>query len=197
MRAQLIEDDLQRPNAQSGAEVTCRCEAFSLPCRQDLQRCMMAGQTGMGLDERGTLPPAEGVLLWAMRAWVLARVRAEDIAVEARIEAALGGIDAAEAGCGLCGFMDAVERGGTRPVTVERMCARQLTDDERALLGVFGCVQAGRICEAATALRGMMGPTLVGSALDRACDVTITLAGAGHQLAEPILPDPALRPSLH
>lgn len=144
----------------------------------------MAAQAGTSADERAALPPAEGVLLWAMRAWVLARCRTEDIAVEARIEAALGGLDAAEAGCGLCGFMEAVEHGGTRPVTVERMCARQLTEDERSLLGVFGCVQAGRVREAAQALRGM-GLSLVGSALDRACDVTAALAGAGHQLGRP------------
>ena len=78
--------------------------------------------------------------------------------------AAVGGLDAAEAGGGLCGFMGAVERGGTRPVTVERMCARQLTPDERALLGVFACVQAGQTAEAARALRGMVAASSVGAA---------------------------------
>lgn len=146
---------------------------------------MQAAHTGSALDERAALPAAEGVLLWAMRAWVLARCRSEDLGVEDRIEAAMAGIDAAEAGCGLCGFMDAVEQGGTRPVTVERMCARQLTDDERALLSVFALVQAGQAADAARALRGMMGPRLVGSAMDRACDVTLALAEAGHLLAAP------------
>lgn len=144
---------------------------------------MQAGASG-AVDERAALPAAEGVLLWSMRAWVLARCRSEDLQVEQRIEAALGGLDAAEAGCGLCGFMGAVERGGTRTVTVERMCARQLTEDERALLGVFACVQAGRTADAARALRGMVGPSAVGPALERAADVALALAGAGHALAQ-------------
>lgn len=143
---------------------------------------MQAEASGAAMDERTALPAAEGVLLWSMRAWVLARCRAEDLQVEERIEAALGGLDAAEAGCGLCGFMGAVERGGTRPVTVERMCARQLTPDERALLGVFACVQAGRTAEAARALRGMVGPASLGTALERAADVALALAEAGHAL---------------
>lgn len=143
---------------------------------------MQAGASAAAMDERTALPAAEGVLLWSMRAWVLARCRTEDLQVEDRIEAALGGLDAAEAGCGLCGFMGAVERGGTRPVTVERMCARRLTPDERALLGVFACVQAGRTAEAARALRGMVTPASVDTALERAADVALALAGAGHAL---------------
>ena len=134
------------------------------------------------MDERAALPAAEGVLLWSMRAWVLARCRPEDLRIEDRIEAALGGLDAAEAGCGLCGFMEAMERGGIRPVTVERMCARRLTADERALLGVFACVQAGRTAEAAGTLGDMVTPVSVGAALTRACDVALALAGAGHAL---------------
>ena len=147
------------------------------------------------VDERAALPAAEGVLLWSMRAWVLARCRAEDLRVEERIEAALGGLDAAEAGCGLCGFMGAVERGGTRPVMVERMCARQLTPDERALLGVFACVQAGQTAEAARALRSMVAPASVGMALERAADVALALAGAGHALMAGEQPAPALAPA--
>lgn len=143
---------------------------------------MRVGASGAAVDERAALPAADGVLLWSMRAWVLARCREEDLRVEARIEAALAGLDAAEAGCGLCGFMDTVERGGTRPVTVERMCARRLTEDERALLGVFACVQAGRTAEAARALRGMVATSAVGAALERAADVALALTGAGHAL---------------
>lgn len=136
----------------------------------------------IGLDERAALPVPEGVLLWSIRAWVLARCRPEELHIEDRIEAALGGLDAAEAGCGLCGFMEAVERGGTRRVTVEKMCARRLTADERALLGVFACVQAGQTAEAAVALGNMVAPVSVGAALMRACDVALALAGAGHAL---------------
>ena len=154
---------------------------------------MQAGSDGTATDERAALPAAEGVLLWSMRAWVLARCRAEDLRIEARIEAALGGLDAAEAGCGLCGFMDAVERGGTRAVTVERMCARRLTSDERALLGVFACVQAGRMADATRALRGMVGSATVGPALQRACDVAQALRAAGHALGTD--PTSAPRPS--
>lgn len=134
------------------------------------------------VDERAALPTAEEVLLWSMRAWVLARCRPEELRVEERIEAALGGLDAAEAGCGLCGFMDAVERGGTRPVTVERMCARRLTADERALLGVFACVQTGRTAEAGCTLRDMVAPAAVGVALERAANVALALEAAGHAL---------------
>ena len=45
-----------------------------------------------------------------MRAWVLARGRAEKLHVKQRIEAALDGLEAVEAGCRLCGFVDAMER---------------------------------------------------------------------------------------
>ena len=141
-----------------------------------------AVSNGAASDERAALPAADGVLLWSMRAWVLARCRTEDLRIEERIEAALGGLDAAEAGCGLCGFMDAVERGGTRTVTVERMCARRLTADERTLLGVFARVQAGRTAEAARALRDMVAPASLGAALERAADVALALTGAGHAL---------------
>lgn len=133
--------------------------------------------------DRAALPPAEGVLLWAMRAWVLARCRTEDLEVETRIETALSALDAAEAGCGLCRFMDAVEQGGSRPVMVERICARQLTPDECTLLDVFSCVQTGRIADAVFALRQMMTTPLLRCALDSACNVTCALAAAGHHLA--------------
>ena len=158
---------------------------------------MQAGTHGAETDERAALPAAEGVLLWSMRAWVLARCRPEDLRIEDRIEAALGGLDAAEAGCGLCGFMEAVERGGTRPVTVEKMCARRLTADERALLGVFACVQAGRTAEAAGTPGGMVTPVSVGAALTRACDVALALAGAGHALTCAKAADQPARTRLH
>ena len=155
---------------------------------------MLASWDNGALDERAKLSAAEGVLLWSMRAWVLARCRSEDLRVEARIEAALDALDAGEAGCRLCGFMDAVERGGTRTVEVERMCARQLTPDERALLGVFACAQAGRVADAVRSLRGMVGSAAVEPALERAVDVAKALAGAGHALA---CRAGSMTPSLH
>ena len=158
---------------------------------------MQVGSDRVAMDERAALPAAEGVLLWSMRAWVLARCRSEDLRIEARIEAALGGLDAAEAGCGMCGFMDAVERGGTRAVTVERMCARRLTSDERALLGVFACVQAGRTADAARALRDMVGSATVGPALERACDVAMALEAAGHALGTGRVSAPRPADALH
>ena len=54
---------------------------------------MRNGSDAAAADERALLPAAEGVLLWSMRAWVLARCRAEELRIEARIEAALGGLD--------------------------------------------------------------------------------------------------------
>lgn len=133
-------------------------------------------------QERAALPAAEGVLLWSMRAWVLARCRAEELHVAARIEAALDGLDASEAGCGLCGFMDAVECGGLRPVLVGPLCAQRLTADERALLDVFTHVQSGQAAEAAQLLRRMVASAAVGEALELAADVALALAGAGHRL---------------
>ena len=112
-------------------------------------------------DERAAPTPAEGALLWSTRAWVLARLRTEDLQNEERIKAAMDGLDAAEAGCGLCRFMGEVKRAGIRPVIVERMCARFLMPDERALLGIFACAGAGRAVEAARTLRNMIrGPAI-------------------------------------
>ncbi len=131
-------------------------------------------------DERAELPPVEEILLWSIRAWVLARIRPEVIDVEGRIATALDRLDAPEAGCGLCRFMEAVERGGTRAVIVERMCARSLTSDERTLLGIFACAGAGRAGDAVRALRDLVAAGAVGPALERALDVAHALADAGH-----------------
>ena len=145
---------------------------------------MLGGADTMS-DARGVLPPAEGTLLWSIRAWVLARVRSEDLRIEERVAGALDALDATEAGAGLLGFLDAVERGGTRAVVVEKMCARDLTPDERALLRIFALVGAGREPEAMRSLLDMVGPAAVGPALDRAAEVARALAEAGHALAPP------------
>ena len=182
---------------------TCRCEAFaltSIPGRVAGTN-MRVGMIKAGpADERTALPAAEGVLLWSMRAWVLARCRTEELHVEGRIEAALDSLDSSEAGCGLCGFMEAVEHGGMRPIVVGPLCARRLTADEQALLGVFTCAQSGRAAEAAQVLRGMVASAAVGIAMELAADVALALESAGHRLAAPRkLAGSALesRPALH
>ena len=65
------------------------------------------------IDNAAALPATEGVLLRSMRAWVLARYRAEKLHVEQRIEAVLDGLGAAEARCRSCGSMDTMERRST------------------------------------------------------------------------------------
>ena len=151
-------------------------------------------------NEWAALPAAAGVLLWSMRAWVLARCRAEELYVEERIEAALEGLDTSEAVCGLCGFMDAVEREGLRPILVGPLCAGRLTADERALLDVFTYVQSGQAAEAAQLLRTMVTSTAVGTVMELVADVALMLDDAGHRLGAVLgAAGPALepRPALH
>ena len=54
---------------------------------------------------------------------MLARCWAEELHVEEWTEVALDRLGAVEAGYRLYEFMDAMERGGTRPMLVERICA--------------------------------------------------------------------------
>lgn len=131
-------------------------------------------------DERAALPPAQGVLLWSMRAWVLGLARSTDMT--ARIRGAFAGIEAEDAAPGLSGFMQAVEDGGIRAVDVGRMCSHKVTADERLLLEVFRTVQAGDVASAARTLRGMVASGSVASALGCADDVASTLLDAGHLL---------------
>ena len=162
---------------------------------------MQVGMIKAGPVDLGEmLPAAEGALLWSMRAWVLARCRAEELHVEERIEAALDRVDASDAGRGLCRFMDAVERGGIRPVVVAPLCARRLTADERALLNVFTCVQSERTAEAAQMLSSMVASAAVGTAMELAADVALALDDAGHRLGavrKPMRPVLEPRPALH
>ena len=106
------------------------------------------------LDERAALPPAQGVLLWSMRAWVLGLMRSTDMG--ARIRGAFAGVDAADAAAGLSGFMEALDGGGIRTIDVGRMCNPRISADEHLLLGIFVSVQAGRTADAARVLRGMV-----------------------------------------
>ena len=129
------------------------------------------------LDERAALLPAQGVLLWSMRAWVLGLMRSTDMG--ARIRGAFAGVDAAEAAAGLSGFMEALDEGGIRTVDVGRMCDPKISADERLLLGAFASVQAGRTADAARVLRGMAAARSVAVLLDRAEDVASALMDAG------------------
>lgn len=132
-------------------------------------------------DERAALPPAHGVLLWSMRAWVLGLARSTDMS--ARIRGAFAGIEAEDAAPGLSGFMQAVEDGGIRAVDVGRMCSHRVTEDERLLLAIFRMVQAGEAAPAARALRGMVASGSVAAALASADDVASALLDAGHLLS--------------
>ncbi len=132
------------------------------------------------VDERATLPPAQGVLLWSMRAWVLGLARSIDMG--ARISGAFAGMDAVDAAAGLSGFMAALDEGGIRTIEVGRMCDPKVSADERRLLGVFLSVQAGRTADAAGVLQGMVAARGIAALLDRAEDVASALMDAGHVL---------------
>lgn len=131
-------------------------------------------------DERAALASAPGAILWSMRAWVLGLLR--DVDMGPRIRSAMAGVDAADAGPGLVGFMETLDVGGIRAIDVETMCNPRLSADERLLLGVFASVAAGRTAEAARVLRGMVGPRSVAPVLERVEDVVAALVEAGHSL---------------
>lgn len=134
------------------------------------------------LDERAALPPAQGVLLWSMRAWVLGLARSTSMAD--RIHAAFAGVEAEDAAPSLIELMETLDHGGIRTIEVERMCNPAISADERLLLGVFARVQAGDVASAAAILRGMIAHASVAAALHRVEDVASALLDAGHLLQD-------------
>lgn len=150
----------------------------------------------MAEDQRAALPPAQGVILWSMRAWVLGLARDTDMTV--RIRGAFDGVDAPDAAGDLIAFMEALDAAGTRTIDVERMCNPRLSADERLLLDVFARIAAGNAAAAARVLRGMVTTRGVSASLTHAEAVASELVDAGHLRGdEDTSTRPAVPPESH
>jgi hypothetical protein len=126
------------------------------------------------------LPPPDRLLLWAIRAWVIGLKRRID--VREPIRSAFGRLkvaETAEAADLIEALMSIVACGAVRPLAVECVCHKVLSDDERCLLRAATLHQDGRGFEARFLLRTILSPTAssgAGEILDR---LGLLLAGAG------------------
>ncbi len=94
----------------------------------------------------------------------------------------LGALDAAPY---LDGMMFALRHGATRRLTVDCVCWRRVSDDERTLLETLGLAQERRPFEALLLLRSMLTPEGARSALHSAEKLGVCLARAGRFLPAP------------
>ncbi len=103
-----------------------------------------------------TLPFAERLMLWTLRAWVMGLHRGKPIAPQ--IEAAFAKAGAPEAAEDLNRFMLGFARGASRQIAVDCICKQEISADERRLLDILACHQQGRALDALALLRSMMHP---------------------------------------
>ena len=152
--------------------------------------CNAVDQTypsGMPLDAIGQ---REKVLLWTMRAWVIGIT--QKIPVEAQIEDVFHRIGAPEAIGQLYGFMWILSLGACRTLAVDCVCAKTVSDDERALLDIIAFYQQGRTFEAMILLRTMVQSGRALAVADCAQTISATLIAAGF-----VLPARAMGTSRH
>ncbi len=103
-----------------------------------------------------TLPFAERLMLWTMRAWVMGLNRSKPMAPQ--ILAAFTKAGAPEAADDLHRFMLGFAQGAARQIAVDCICKQQISEDERRLLDILSCHQQDRALDALTLLRSMMHP---------------------------------------
>ena len=134
-------------------------------------------------DERLALSVEEAVLLWCTRVWVVGQRR--PVGTERRIRDMLARLDAPDAAPHLEAFMFALSHEAARRVAVNRTRCPRVSEDERALLDVFGLAQEARSFEALLLLRRLATLGGARAALRSAEGVGLALARAGHYLLAP------------
>lgn len=126
------------------------------------------------------LKPADYLVLWAIRAWVVGIRRRIDAGEP--IRAAFDKYGIAEAAYLIDGLMSVVACGASRSLAVECVCHDTVSDDERCLLAAAALHQDGYGFEARFLLRTMLLPSAsngVAEILDR---LGALLADAGLKL---------------
>jgi len=104
--------------------------------------------------EGPALPPADRLLLWAMRVWVIGLKRRLDVAEPTRAAfARFGAIEAAEL---VDGLMSILACGASEVLCIECVCHPEMSDDEARLLRAASLHQAKRGFEARFLLRAML-----------------------------------------
>lgn len=114
------------------------------------------------------LCPADRLLLWAMRSWVIALKQRVDVAPA--LQAAFARFNIAECAEMFDALMSVVACGAVRTLAVECVCAGTISEDESRLLAAAALHQAGRGFEARFLLREMLNPASTchaGDLLDR------------------------------
>ena len=127
-----------------------------------------------------TLPFAERLMLWTMRAWVMGLHRGKPMAPQ--IEAAFAKAGAPEAAEDLNRFMLSFARGASRQIAVDCICKQEVSADERRLLDVLAAQQQGRALDALALLRSMMHPREAVAACWDAGQLADRIKAAGYVL---------------
>ncbi len=134
-------------------------------------------------DERLALPVEQQALLWCMRVWVAGLPQPAEAGP--RIQDIMARLGAPDAAPYFEGMMFALRHGAARRLTVECVCWRRVSGDERVLLETLGLAQERRLFEALLLLRGLLTPEGARAALHSAEKLGTCLARAGRFLPAP------------
>lgn len=108
------------------------------------------------------LPLPGRLLLWTVRAWVIGLKERRD--TREPIQAAFAMFNIPDAADLVDALMCIVARGAARLLTVECVCDKTVSEDERSLLAAAALHQDGRGLEARFMLRTMLSPHASGDA---------------------------------
>ena len=134
-----------------------------------------------GSELRDELPWLEGVILAAMRTWVLGCKRG--VSADTPVQVAFTNLRAQEAAEYLVRFMQALNRGCTRMIDIYCTCEPVMSADEGLLLDIFALLQEGLHDIATDLLHRLVEPTTAYVASDDALAVVQVLRSAGHVIA--------------
>jgi hypothetical protein len=125
----------------------------------------------------------ERLLLWGMRAWVVGFRRA--IPVEEPMARIFSAANAPDAPILIDAFMSLVACATPRPLTIECVCCKQVSEDERRLVDCVALLQAGRHMEALTVLRTILPSQAAPDGMELATRLAAILEDAGQILQPP------------
>jgi len=111
------------------------------------------------------LARVDQLLLWGMRAWVMAMQQRVDVV--APLQAAFARFQITQAAELLDALMCVVACGASRVLTIECVCCASVSDDEQRLLAAAAACQCGQGLEATFVLRTILGP----AACRDACEI--------------------------
>ena len=137
---------------------------------------------GSPLATTTQLRPADRLMLWAMRTWVIALKQRVDADVPLR--AGFGRFEVAEAAGLLDALMCIIACGATRTLAVECVCNPAVSADESRILAAIALHQRNRGFEATFILREIVGSPAITHAADTIARLAAMLSAASQLLSE-------------